>query len=240
MTSLGEREPDALVTEDEPRRGTRLDRDLILATARDIVDQHGLKALTLRRLGRELGVDATAIYRHFRDKAELLSSLIDQLFFEVPQPAQDGNWRENLRSLMIAWWRIYRRHEGLAHAMAGQPDDEPRLFHLTEWTVQELLRAGLPEDEIGMFHQTIYNHTVGNGLVAAFSPWLTSPTSRDEQRRIYKALDPDRFPSASLAAPSLYPDTEEAFLFSVELILDAIETRAAERSANSAGRRRNS
>lgn len=110
--------------------------------------------------------------------------------------------------------------------MAGQPDNEPQLFHLTEWTIRELIRAGVPDSEIGLFHQTIYNHTVGNGLVAAFSPWLTTAPLRDEQRRIYAALDPEKFPSAAAAARTIYPDTATAFLFSVDLLLDAIEARA--------------
>jgi AcrR family transcriptional regulator len=207
-------------------RHVRLDRETILQMAREIADADGIHALTLRRLGRELGADSTAMYRYFRNKAELLSAMIDHTFFQVPEPDPEGPWRANLRALMVAWWRIYRRHEGLAEVMAGQPDDEPRLFHLTEWTVRELLRAGLPEDEIGLFHQAIYNHTVGSGLVAAFSPWLTTPGLRDEQRRIYAALDPEAFPSAAVAARTIYPETEDAYLFSVDLLLDAIEARA--------------
>ncbi|WP_280834221.1 TetR/AcrR family transcriptional regulator [Mycolicibacterium frederiksbergense] len=204
----------------------RLDRAVILAAAQEICDRDGLSALTLRRLGNELGVDATAMYRHFRDKAELISALIDELFrLEVDEPDPQGHWRDNLRKLMLQWWQIYRRHEGLAAAMAGQPDDEPQLFHLTEWTVRELIRAGVGEDELGLYHQTIYNHTVGNGLVAALSPWLTDIELRDEQRRHYAALDPRRFPSSATAAPTIYPDTAEVFEFSVEVLLDAIEKR---------------
>lgn len=204
----------------------RLDRGVILRAAQEICDRDGLSALTLRRLGNELGVDATAMYRHFRDKAELISALIDDLFrLEVDEPDPQGHWRDNLRKLMIQWWQIYRRHEGLAAAMAGQPDDEPQLFHLTEWTVRELIRAGVGESELGLYHQTIYNHTVGNGLVAALSPWLTDVELRDEQRRHYAALDPRRFPSSASVAPTIYPDTAEVFEFSVEVLLDAIEKR---------------
>jgi AcrR family transcriptional regulator len=214
-------------------RGHRLDRATILETAREIADRDGLQALTLRRLGRELGVDSTAMYRHFRAKGELLSAMIDQVFFEVPEPDPEGDWRSNLRQLMLAWWEIYRRHEGLSALMAGQPDDEPRLFHLTEWTVRELRRAGVSGLEIGLFHQTIYNHVVGNGLVAALSPWLTTPHLRDEQRRIYAALDPAQFPTAASAGPKLYPETEDAYLFSVDLLLDAIEARVSARARRS-------
>jgi AcrR family transcriptional regulator len=204
----------------------RLDRATILRAAQEISDRDGLGALTLRRLGVELGVDATAMYRHFRDKAELISALIDELFrLEVDEPDPDTHWRANLRKLMTQWWQIYRRHEGLAAAMAGQPDDEPQLFHLTEWTVRELIRAGVSDDELGLYHQTIYNHTVGSGLVAALSPWLTDAELRDEQRRQYAALDARRFPSSAAVAPTIYPDTAKVFEFSVEVLLDAIENR---------------
>ncbi len=205
---------------------------MILRAAQEISDRDGLRALTLRRLGIELGVDATAMYRHFRDKAELISALIDELFrLEVDEPDPDTHWRTNLRTLMIQWWQIYRRHEGLAAAMAGQPDDEPQLFHLTEWTVRELIRAGVSDDELGLYHQTIYNHTVGSGLVAALSPWLTDAELRDEQRRQYAALDARRFPSSAAVAPTIYPDTAKVFEFSVEVLLDAIENRGANRGS---------
>lgn len=222
--SPGRDEPDP-----GPHRRSRLDRTAILEAASEIVDTEGIRALTLRRLGHVLGADSTAMYRHFRNKAELVSALVDQIFIDVPEPDPNRPWRENLREIMVAWWHIYRRHEELSAVMANQPDDEPRLFHLTEWTVQELLRAGLPAGEIGLYHQTIYNHTVGSGLVAAFSPWLTTLELREEQRRIYAALDPHRFPSSAIAAPTLYPETEEAYLFSVELLLDSIEARATRR-----------
>lgn len=207
-------------------RATRhLDRELILKKARAIADLDGVEALTLRRLGQELGVDSTAMYRHFRNKADLTRALIDQVFFEVPKPPEAGSWRENLRGVVHAWWLIYRRHAALAAVMAAQPDDEPRLFHLTEWTVRELQRAGVPDEELGLYHQSIYNFAVGQGLVSAFSPWLTTTSLREEQRRIYAALDPKEFPSSRAAATTIYPETEIAFLFSLELLLDAIELR---------------
>jgi len=65
--------------------------------------------------------------------------------------------------------------------------------------------------------------------VAAFSPWLTTPQLRDEQRRYYRALDPERFPHSVAAAPTIYPETEDAFTFSLDLLLDAIEARTSNR-----------
>lgn len=207
------------------RGGARLDRERILDAARHISDTDGLPALTMRRLGAELGVDSTAVYRHFHSKDALLSALIDGLFVNIPEPRPEQPWRSNLRDIMRSWWRIYRDHAGLAQAMAGQSDDEPLLFHLTDWCLRELLRAGIPVDEVGHAYQAVYNLVVGHGLVAAFSPWLTETAPRDEQRRTYAALDPAVFPSAQSAAAHLYPDPEEVFSVSTELLLDALQAR---------------
>lgn len=218
-----------------PRRGgTRLDRARILDSARALCDAEGLSALTMRRLGAELGVDSTAMYRHFRDKDALLSALIDGLFADIPEPSPSEAWRHNLREIMRLWWRIYRDHASLAQAMAGQSDDEPQLFYLTEWCLRELLRAGIPLAEVGHAYQAVYNHTVGHGLVAAFSPWITNTLTRDEQRRSYAALDPAAFPAAQAAAGLLYPDPEEVFTDSTELLLDAIEARGRRGAASRA------
>ncbi|GAA3861293.1 TetR/AcrR family transcriptional regulator C-terminal domain-containing protein [Leifsonia kafniensis] len=208
------------------RRGAaRLDRQRILDAARALCDEEGLPALTMRRLGAELGVDSTAMYRHFRDKEALLSTLIDELFLDIAEPPANAPWRDNLREIMRSWWRIYRDHASLAQAMAGQADDEPQLFHLTDWCLRELLRAGITPAEIGHAYQAVYNHTVGHGLVAAFSPWITNTTDRDGQRRTYAALDPAIFPAAQASAWVLYPDPEEVFADSTELLLDALEAR---------------
>ncbi|HKB70255.1 MAG TPA: TetR/AcrR family transcriptional regulator [Thermoanaerobaculia bacterium] len=49
----------------------------ILGAARRLVDEEGLRALTMRRLGDRLGVSATALYRHYRNKDEILEELVD-------------------------------------------------------------------------------------------------------------------------------------------------------------------
>src|SRR5919108_3233672 len=51
----------------------------ILAEALALVDEAGLDALTTRALGQRLGVDPTAVYRHFRNKDELLGALADRI-----------------------------------------------------------------------------------------------------------------------------------------------------------------
>lgn len=57
-----------------------LTRDLILSAALELVDDAGLSALSLRSLGKRLGVSQAAFYRHFPDKAALLEGICEQLW----------------------------------------------------------------------------------------------------------------------------------------------------------------
>lgn len=57
-----------------------LTRDIILSAALELVDDAGLSALSLRSLGKSLGVSQAAFYRHFPDKAALLEGICEQLW----------------------------------------------------------------------------------------------------------------------------------------------------------------
>ena len=57
-----------------------LTRDIILSAALELVDDAGLSALSLRNLGKRLGVSQAAFYRHFPDKAALLEGICEQLW----------------------------------------------------------------------------------------------------------------------------------------------------------------
>ena len=76
---------------DGPSRGRRaadrgrygkLSRERVLAAALELVDREGLSALSMRRVGAELGVEAMALYRYAPSKDALLAGLVEALFIE--------------------------------------------------------------------------------------------------------------------------------------------------------------
>jgi TetR/AcrR family transcriptional regulator, tetracycline repressor protein len=75
-----------------------LDREQILKAAVDLMDEVGLAGLSLRRLAKQLGVAAPALYWHFQNKQELLDQMAEQMFIgEVPAagPPGDGeSWED--------------------------------------------------------------------------------------------------------------------------------------------------
>src|SRR5258706_13986074 len=82
-------------TTDERR--TPLTRDRVLAAAVDLADRGGNEALSMRKLGQELGVDAMALYRHVRGKDDLLDGLVEVIVGQVERPSPSGDWKTDLR-----------------------------------------------------------------------------------------------------------------------------------------------
>src|SRR6478752_4690724 len=182
----------------------RLDRERILDAAESIARTDGVGKLTMRRIGSELGVDPTAIYRHFRNKQEMLVGLADRMFGTLPPLDPNLGWRESLKADLRYGMHRYRSHPELAMLLAVQPDNTPNLQVIAE------------------------NHVVGAGLYYTLIEHAGDPRLEDREamRRAYALLPADRFPHAVAVAPHLFPDLDESFDFGTEIILDAIDRMA--------------
>lgn len=112
-------------------------RERIVATALELLDEHGIDGVTVRALAARLDVQAPALYWHVRDKQELLDEMGTEIQRRVnaafaARPA-DEDWREDLG----AYARILRT-EYVAHR------DGARIFSGTRITDPEVLRAQEP------------------------------------------------------------------------------------------------
>ena len=79
------------VTE-ETRHREPLTRDRIIEAALRVMDAEGLEAVTMRRIGRELGVEAMSLYNHVEDKDDILEGVTERAMneFEFPPPPATG------------------------------------------------------------------------------------------------------------------------------------------------------
>ena len=102
------------------RRGrpAKLSRAAIVAAALALLDREGPDALTMRRLGSELGVEAMSLYRHVADRAALLEALAEQLAAEIERHDGEEDWGEALRAFAGELRALARRHPA-AFALVG-------------------------------------------------------------------------------------------------------------------------
>src|SRR3954468_18584982 len=90
----------------------------IVAAAIAVADAEGLAALSMRRVAAELGAAPMSLYRHVRDKDQLLLSMIDAAIAEVALPEPPDDWRAGLEIAARALWAGFRRHPWLPSALS--------------------------------------------------------------------------------------------------------------------------
>jgi AcrR family transcriptional regulator len=102
------------------RRGrpAKLSRASIVSAALALLDREGAEALTMRRLGGELGVEAMSLYRHVADRAALIRALADHLLAEIEPHVGEEEWPDALRTFAGELRSLARRHPA-AFALAG-------------------------------------------------------------------------------------------------------------------------
>ena len=82
----------------------------MLRTALRLADDDGIEAVSMRRLGQALHVEAMSLYKHVSGKEDILDGIADLVMEEVEVPARDLPWRQALRQSAISTYEALLRH----------------------------------------------------------------------------------------------------------------------------------
>ena len=189
-------------------KGT-LDRATIVKTALRLLDEVGIEGLSTRRIAAELGIKSASLYWHFKDKNELLNEMSGAMFLEcLPEPNMAGpdfDWAEWLAegARRIRRTALSRRDGALVMARP-----RPRLVAgraQFEEYVKSLMRSGLADMEARLTMQTLRRYAIGGAL--------------QEQSN-----------TGDAAAIGIVGTGEEGFEFGLQIFIDGLKTRLAERA----------
>lgn len=126
-----------------------LDRDLLAATALMLIDRDGLAALSMRKLGAELGVEAMSLYHYVKNKDDLLDSVLDRLYDEIevlPAPSADG-WENALRFGVRSMHDVLIRHPAAVELFSSRPARSQASVAKLVSAYEIFTAAGLPDAE---------------------------------------------------------------------------------------------
>ncbi|MEU8135605.1 TetR/AcrR family transcriptional regulator [Streptodolium elevatio] len=196
-----------------------------------LLDEQGADALTFRRIGAYLGVDPTALYRHFRDKDELVLAVADRLLARSMEDfAPSGDWRGTLRDMLVRSREVYLAHPEAAVLSVARTTRRPAEMAAVEIILGALADAGFPPEEAVRYYRVLVDFILSwSGLEAAFLTLDQEAQSGDDGAwsREYAGAPADRYPR--IAAASAYLPTvgpQENFELALDLLLDAVEVRA--------------
>ncbi|MFJ6533492.1 TetR/AcrR family transcriptional regulator [Microbacterium sp. NPDC091662] len=213
-----------------PRRARdSLSREIIVAAADRVVEREGLDRLTFQAIGEELGAHPTSIYRHFRDKDELLLALIDTLRARSYSGAmvRTDDWLADLRTQAHLIHDHYMRYPEFALQMALR---RPTDLSSMEYSIGALRRGGFDREQA-----TLYARALGqlirsaSSIQAALTALPADVQDADELtwQMDLRKIDAEEFPEIAWAGEVL-PDVRDprAWETALDLLLESIARHA--------------
>lgn len=196
-------------------------REEILTAALALIERDGWEKLTIRRLAAALGVGATTLYHHVRDKEDLLVQVLDHYAKQIPRSELPADPRDRIvAAATVMHDELARRPWAVDLLTADDLMGESAL-----WMVEAILGGArdcgcTPEEAVDLYRHVWY-YTVGELLVRAHSHRRRAnddrPTYRDT---VFTTLDAGRLPHISavadrwptLTARNTYPEGLQAFV----------------------------
>jgi AcrR family transcriptional regulator len=217
-------------------RRAPLTRERIIRAALRAMDEEGLEAVTMRRLGRELGVEAMSLYNHVQDKEDILDGILEMVMAEFEYAEETGDWETDVRAGCRAWRRLMTAHPTVIalFAESKHPASSPERLRPMEWAFDLLRRGGLSDDEVVHAVRAFGGYIMGFVLneVANPVPGMGDRDHRAEHEQLARILPAEQFPNLVRLLPLLAEcDSEVDFEFGLDLLLDGIKARATRASS---------
>ncbi|MFD2416823.1 TetR/AcrR family transcriptional regulator [Amycolatopsis pigmentata] len=213
-----------------------LSRDRVLRAAVKVADEHGISALTMRRLAEELGAEAMSLYYHVAKKDEVLDGIVDLVVREINDvvdrlevSAEGHGWKKAVRQRILSAREVFLRHRWAPAVMETRSTTSPAVLRYYDGLLGLMLRGGLSHD---LAHHAL--HALGSRALG-FSQELFDPGggAADEKAVAEVAKMAGHLPNLAgmLGAiahddPDSTPgwcDDQAEFEFGLDLLLDGLE-----------------
>ncbi|MEY4231752.1 MAG: hypothetical protein RLZZ362_2601, partial [Actinomycetota bacterium] len=144
-----------------------LSKGTIVDTTIRLIGESGADAVTMRSLGAALGTDPTAVYRHFRDKAELLRAVSERLLgtVTVDLPPDTAGWRPVTIAVCTRLRAALLDQPQLSAAVQSAPPLQPTEFSITETLLRQFAEAGLDSARAAAAYHSVIELTVGSAVI---------------------------------------------------------------------------
>jgi AcrR family transcriptional regulator len=119
-----------------------LNRERTLAIALEVADEEGIDAVTMRRLARELGVEAASLYHHVNGKDEILDGLVEAVADEIELPMPSPDWRAAISQRAHNTRSSLRDHPWAVSLMASRTSPGPATLRLLETGIRCFREGG--------------------------------------------------------------------------------------------------
>jgi AcrR family transcriptional regulator len=168
-----------------------LSRERILTAALELVDEQGIDALSMRKLGQSLGYEAMSLYNHVANKHDLLDGILDLVLAEMEPPDPDGGLPA-IRTAALSAHEALQRHPWAANMLMAPTRIRPARIRYMEALLASLRHAGLSAETTYHAYHVLDAHIIG------FSLWASTHGKMPEDIEDARAWFDEMIPVATL------------------------------------------
>lgn len=176
-------------------RPPKISRADIVSAAHRIIDAEGIHGLTMRRLAREVGTTAMALYHHVRDKDELLRLLLDEYAAGIElSDVPGGDPVERVVSAATAMRAALVGSPWIVEVLRADDLLSVHALWFPETIIDGLVGAGLDPEEAVDAYRIIWHYTAGEISARAAAARRRDRGGPTYRGQVFAGLDPDETP----------------------------------------------
>ncbi len=204
-----------------------LDRESVLRAAVELADAEGIEALSMRKLGHKLGVEAMSLYNHVSNKDDVLAGIVDIIVGSIHLDPSSPSWRETMRGRALSMREVFRGHPWALGLLEARRNMGPVALSYCEAVLAVLRRVGFRPAWAMRTFSALDSYVYGYCIQEKNLP-SSSPAQAKESTELFLEQLPDQgFPClAEVAAEFMSADYDFAkeFELGLDLLLDALES----------------
>ena len=210
-----------------PRGRQPLTRERVLDTALRLADQGGLEALSMRKLGQALGVEAMALYYHFANKERVLDGIVDLVFGEIDVPAIGADWKTALRERAISVRDALARHRWAIGLMESRTNPGPANLRHHDAVIGCLRAAGFDMAMAAHAYSALDAYIYGFALTKMNLPFESTTDIADMAETMLEPFPLGEYPNLAdfISEHAMKPgyDFGDEFEYGLDVILDGLD-----------------
>ena len=197
-----------------------------MSAALGLADTSGIDSLTMRNLGRQLGVEAMSVYNHVANKEDILDGIVDLVFSEIELPTEGAEWKPAMRKRAISAHEALLRHPWATSLMQSRTKPGPATLRHHDTVLATLRKAGFTVVMAAHAFSVIDGYVYGFALQQINIPLQTPEQVAEVGEGILRQLA-GTYPylAEMITEHAVKPgyDYAEEFEFGLDLILDGLE-----------------
>ena len=205
-----------------------LTRDRVIAAAFELADAEGVHALSMRKVGQRLGVEAMSLYNHVANKDDMLDGMVEAVLSEIAIPSPEDEWKDAMRRRASSAREVFLRHPWAMGLLESRPQNSsPQRLTYYDAVLGALRDAGF-DTLLAMRAFSVLDAYIFGFILQELSLVFDDQESLEEVGEDLMRQMADAYPHLTEVTAQVMTegyDFAEEFRFGLDVIIESFEAR---------------